>query len=78
MKTFTYDKFQVFEYQCAVCLKYFKRKGDLDIHSKVHTGERPYPCRNYGCSQAFKTSSNRMRHERSCPTKSSLNNYVSM
>jgi len=55
------------EFQCAVCLKHFKRKGDVDIHMKVHTGERPYPCRNVGCSQAFKTSSNRMRHERTCP-----------
>ena len=59
--------FQVYEsdMSCHVCGKFFSRKGDLAVHQKVHTGERPYDCRK-GCQMSFKTSSNRARHERSC------------
>ena len=59
--------FQVYEsdMSCSVCGKFFSRKGDLAVHQKVHTGERPYDCRK-GCQMSFKTSSNRARHERSC------------
>ena len=53
------------ELRCVECGKVFTRRGDLVTHIKVHTGERPYPCRA-GCEMYFKTSSNRARHERLC------------
>eukprot|EP00092_Neocalanus_flemingeri_P089211 GFUD01112868.1.p1 GENE.GFUD01112868.1~~GFUD01112868.1.p1 ORF type:complete len:572 (-),score=158.56 GFUD01112868.1:57-1715(-) len=64
------------EFTCPVCDKEFKRKGDVKIHRKVHSGVRPHPCRNIGCAQAFKTSSNRLRHERICAGSQSKSKLV--
>ena len=31
-------------HQCDVCLKTFNRRDNLNVHLKVHTGEKPFKC----------------------------------
>lgn len=49
-------------YICKECGKEFKKKLNLKIHSKVHTGERPHLC-TY-CGRAFALLSNLNAHLR--------------
>lgn len=53
-------------YACAICNKKFSRPSSLRIHSHSHTGEKPFPCPQPGCSKAFSVRSNMKRHEKSC------------
>jgi KRAB domain-containing zinc finger protein len=51
-------------YRCpqTSCKSRFKTKNYLKDHFRVHTNERPYSCRF--CEIAFKSTSNRSRHEK--------------
>lgn len=51
-------------HQCAFCTRTFFRGGDLRIHMRVHTGERPYTCVAASCAKRFSTLSNLRRHQR--------------
>ena len=39
------------EYGCNECGHLFRRKCELEIHSRKHTGEKPYACKD--CPKSF-------------------------
>ncbi|XP_072168541.1 uncharacterized protein [Diadema setosum] len=53
-------------YYCLYCKKGFKRMGNLNVHKRLHTGEKPFVCRT--CNKAFSIKSNLKQHELSAHT----------
>ncbi|XP_062549063.1 zinc finger protein 420-like isoform X2 [Armigeres subalbatus] len=54
-------------WQCRFCPKKLRTKEAMDIHERVHTGEKPFHCRQ-GCDRKFAHATDRVRHERSMHT----------
>ncbi|EDS41090.1 conserved hypothetical protein [Culex quinquefasciatus] len=55
-----------FRFDCGDCGKKFPTREQMQAHSRVHTGVKPYPCRF--CERAFKHFTDRKRHEMSTHT----------
>ncbi|ODM96794.1 putative zinc finger protein [Orchesella cincta] len=39
---------------CLNCEKTFRSRYDMELHNRIHTGEKPYKCSNAQCEKAFK------------------------
>lgn len=49
-------------YTCNICNKEVNRKDSLEIHMRVHTGERPFVC--FLCGNSYKQRPDMDRHQR--------------
>jgi uncharacterized Zn-finger protein len=47
-------------FKCKVCMKAFAKKYNLNVHIRVHSGERPYVCSK--CGKTYSTRSNLSTH----------------
>ncbi|XP_052261847.1 gastrula zinc finger protein XlCGF57.1-like [Dreissena polymorpha] len=45
---------------CPICFKMFQRKAHLVIHTRMHTGEKPFKCTV--CGRRFAQKSNMKKH----------------
>ena len=48
--------------KCDVCRKGFKKRSQLIVHMRVHTGERPFVCTFVHCDKKFAKGSALSRH----------------
>lgn len=51
-------------YKCKYCSKSLSTKQSLREHSYIHTGQKPYVCKEPGCNQTFRQSSQLSYHKR--------------
>ncbi|CAG8703961.1 16509_t:CDS:2, partial [Acaulospora morrowiae] len=54
----------LYRFSCLECDMLFSYSSFLNIHSRVHTRDRPYGCTFSECNSSFTTNGNRIRHER--------------
>lgn len=50
----------IYRFICTVCGKKVARSGDLSVHMRTHTGERPYACSL--CPKRYRMSSHLTAH----------------
>ena len=50
------------KFQCSVCKKIFACKTSLQMHLNIHTGTKPFICKDANCGAKFSHSSNLRRH----------------
>ena len=51
-------------FNCPECKKHFVSKQNLKEHHFIHTGEKPFPCDEPGCSKCFRQLSQLSIHKR--------------
>lgn len=53
-------------FTCPICSRQFNKKANLKVHSRKHTGEKPYACTKPGCGRSFMWKSSVTFHEQNC------------
>ncbi|CAL1273929.1 unnamed protein product [Larinioides sclopetarius] len=56
------------KYECNICHKRYKMKQYLTIHYRIHSGEKPYSCKN--CRMCFSSSAGLWQHRKKCVSSS--------
>lgn len=52
------------KFQCPYCLKTLSSKQNFKEHSYIHTGEKPFKCREPGCNESFRQGSQLSVHRK--------------
>lgn len=63
-----------FKYVCSYCPRSFKHSGQLNVHVRLHTGEKPYSCEY--CEAKFIRKDYVSRHYLKCKKKSKQNKLL--
>jgi uncharacterized Zn-finger protein len=49
-------------FECKTCGKKFSENGNLKVHSRIHTSERPFKCQYQNCDASYKVYSHLKDH----------------
>jgi len=64
------------QFRCVHCSKAFASKQNLNQHTNIHSGTRPFRCPAPGCSEAFRYGSQLWQHKRIHKAVNSLKEAV--
>ena len=55
---------QVKKFQCTVCSKLLASRQNLKEHSFIHSGDKPYSCKEPGCRMSFRQGTHLSAHKK--------------
>ena len=55
---------QVKKFQCPLCSKLLASRQNLKEHSFIHSGDKPYGCKEPGCGMSFRQGTHLSAHKK--------------